>query len=156
MNKLYWIFFHRERFLLFFRKLQRNFSFEDSSYSFWTRMNQWRIYALCHVKWRYPVLDVLVFLSRSSIFLDNLQFLVKILDFFYFLLRSWQLILLRNSRKIKIFARNPRPCQWKSEKKISCFYNCKSSYKYFSSKVKLRLIFWLRFLHFAEFSESIS
>ena len=36
-----------------------------------------------------PVLGVLVFLPRSWIILDNLEFLAKILDFFHLLPRSW-------------------------------------------------------------------
>ena len=79
-----------------------------------------------------PVFGVLVFLPRSWIILDNLEFFAKILDFFSFvakildfldfLPRSWQLILPRNSRKIKILPRNPRSCQSKSGKKITFFF----------------------------------
>ena len=70
----------------------------------------------------YPVIGVLVFLPKSWIILDNLEFLAKILDFFSFIAkildildflpRSWQLILPRNLRS----------CQWKSEKKITVVF----------------------------------
>ena len=69
-----------------------------------------------------PVLGVLVFLPRSWIILDNLEFLAKILDFLDFLPKSWQLILPRNPRKIKILPRNPRSCQSKSEKEITVVF----------------------------------
>ena len=77
-----------------------------------------------------PMLGIVVFLPTCWMILDNLEFFTKILDFLYFvprswifliLPRSWQLILPRNSRKIKISARNPRSCHWKSEKKTTVF-----------------------------------
>ena len=70
-----------------------------------------------------PELRVLVFLPRSWMILDNLEFLAKILDFLFlskildsldFLPRSWPLIFSRNSRTIKISTINPRPYRWNS------------------------------------------
>ena len=65
--------------------------------------------------WSWIILN---FLPGSWIFL----FVGKILDFLDFLPRSWQLILPRNPRKIKILPRNPRPGQWNSEKKTTVVF----------------------------------
>ena len=60
-------------------------------------------------------------------------FLAKILDFFHLLPKSWQLILPRKPRIIKILARDEKSCHWKSEKKITVVF--RPGYKYFSSWV---------------------
>ena len=104
-----------------------------------------------------PVFGVLVFLPRSWIILDNLEFLAKILDFFSFVAKILdflyffaKILAINLAKKSKIMPMEIR------EKNHSCFYKYRLSYKYFSSYVKLRLILWLRFLHFTEWTERIS
>ena len=114
----------------------------------------------------HPVLAVLVFLPRSWIILDNLEFLAKILDFFIccqdlgflrFLAKILAINFAKKSKKNQDLAKKSKimPAEIREENP-SCFYNYKLGYWYFSSYVKLRLILWLPFLHFADLTECIS
>ena len=113
-----------------------------------------------------PVLGVLVFLPRSWIILDNLEFLAKILDFFIccqdlgfltFLAKILAINLAKKSKKNQDLAKKSKimPAEIREENH-SCFYKYKLGYWYFSSYVKLKLILWLPFLHFADLTQCIS
>ena len=129
-------------------------------------MNAWNYSVNLSACCEYPVLGVLVFLPRSWIILDNLEFLAKILDFFIccqdlgflrFLVKILAINLAKKSKKNQDLAKKSKimPAEIREENH-SCFYNYKLGYRYFSSYVKLRLILWLLFLHLADLTECIS
>ena len=91
----------------------------------------------------YPVLVVLVFLPKSWIILDNLEFLVKIVDFLFLLPRYWIFLVLlpRTPRNFLDFF----PRSWEIFQSLAYLakYNCldlgkisQKSKKFFGKKTK--------------------
>ena len=82
------------------------------------------------------MLGVLIFLPKSWIILVNLELLAKIMNFFFiccqdlgflrFLARILGINLAKETKKNQDLARNPRSCQWKSEKKITVVFITKN------------------------------